>query len=91
MININLYANEVPIVDWLDSRMNRPPSAGVSWPPGGAHISDDLVFSFDYGAADLLLDLLHLYIEMAQDDQDMNPDSVASAVSLRDKVLQAVR
>lgn len=89
VIDVNLSLDEIPIVDWLDSRTNQPPPSGVTWPAGGSYVRSEGVFSFDPNATDLLVDLLRLYASMAQDDQDLNPDSVVPATRLAEKILAA--
>jgi hypothetical protein len=89
MIDVNLSLDEVPIVSWLDSRMNQPPPGPNSWPPGGSYVSRDGVFSFDPNATDLLVYLLESYADMAENDPDTNPDSVVPAARLAEKILSA--
>src|SRR6185436_6038359 len=59
--------------DWLNTRANQPPP-GRSWSPGGTELLPPNELAFEPEVQDVLLDLLDLYVEMAEDDQDSNPN-----------------
>ena len=88
MIHIELHPDELPIADWLNSRMNQPPP-GAAWKPGGSALITPRELRFDPELAPILLDLLDLYADMSDADPDLNPEAINAALRLREKILGA--
>lgn len=89
-VRIGLHPDELPIADWLNSRMNQPPP-GAAWEPGGSALMTPDTFVFEPELEPVLLDLLELYVETSDNDPDLNPEAINAALRLRDKILEAVR
>jgi hypothetical protein len=88
-VEIGLHPDELPIADWLNSRMNQPPP-GAAWKPGGSALVTSRAFMFDPELAPVLVDLLELYADTSDVDPDLNPEAVNAAMRLRDKIVEAV-
>lgn len=87
---IGLHPDELPIADWLNTRVNQPPP-GAAWTPGGTALLPSHELTFDVELEPVLLDLLDLYAEMSDEDPDLNPEAVNAAMRLRDKIVEAAR
>lgn len=87
---IGLHPDELPIADWLNTRINQPPP-GSSWAPGGTVLLPQNEFAFDLEIVPILLDLLGLYAETSDNDHDLNPEAVNAALRLREKIVEAAR
>jgi hypothetical protein len=87
---VGLHPDELPVADWLNSRMNQPPP-GAAWAPGGSTLVAPRTFRFDPELMPILLDLLDLYAETSEVDPDLNPQAVNAVLRLRDKILQAAK
>lgn len=89
-VEIELHPDELPIADWLNSRMNQPPP-GAAWKPGGSALVTSRTFLFDSALAAVLADLLELYADTSDVDPDLNPEAINAALRLRDKIVEAAR
>lgn len=83
---VALHSDELPIADWLNTRANQPPP-GRSWRPGGTELLSPNELAFEPEVVPVLLDLLDLYVEMSNEDPDLNPDAVNATLRLREKIL----
>lgn len=87
MLEIFLHADEIPVAEWLNRRMNVPPP-GADW-DGGAELAAPNTLTFDRSVRQVMLDLLDLYADTSGDDHDLNPDAINAAMRLREKILLA--
>lgn len=83
---VGLYPDEVPIADWLNTRVNQPPP-GAGWALGATSLSPTHELTFDLGISPILLELLDIYIDTSDDDHDLNPEAVNAALRLREKIV----
>ena len=88
-VEIGLHPDELPIADWLNSRMNQPPP-GASWMPGGSALTPETLV-FEPALEAVLVDLLELYADTSDVDPDLNPEAINAALRLRDKIVEAAR
>lgn len=87
---VGLYPDELPIADWLNTRVNQPPP-GATWDPGATKLLPTDQLAFDTEAAPALVELLDIYIDTSDDDHDLNPQAVNAALRLREKIVEESR
>lgn len=86
-LEVALHPDELPVAEWLSTRMNVPPP-GADW-SGGAGIALPNILTFERSVRQVLLDLLDLYADTSSDDHDLNPEAINAAMRLREKILLA--
>lgn len=86
-LEVALHPDEVPVAEWLATRMNVPPP-GADW-GGGAVIVPPNGLRFERSERQVMLDLLDLYADTSSDDHDLNPEAINAAMRLREKILLA--
>ena len=82
-----LHPDELPVADWLNTRVNQPPP-DASW-TGETALLESNEFVFPLDMAGVLADLLDLYAEKSDADHDLNPEAANAAYRLKEKILRA--
>lgn len=85
---IGLYPDELPIADWLNTRVNQPPP-GAPWAPGATSLLPTDELAFELTISPTLMELLDIYIDTSDDDHDLNPEAINAALRLREKIVEA--
>lgn len=88
-LEVALHPDELPIADWVNTRMNQPPPTGA-WQPGACALIPPNTLAFDDEIRQILVDLVDLYADTSFDDHDLNPEAVNAALRLREKITSAI-